>query len=246
MKQYEAVIKVMEDNGGYATLGYLYEHVSDVPDVTWKTKTPFASIRRIVQDGRFFFKIKPGLWALKKYKKNLPLEIARIIDEDKSGKLKKPFTHSYYQGMLVEIGTMKGFYTYVPIHDHDRKYLNRSLIDLINRTAVPGFTYEEILRRIKSIDVMWINERNFPSHVFEVEHTTDFKSSLLKFLELQDFNINMNIVSSSAREKEFYNKINFTGFQPIKNRVNFLNYEKISRWYYKSYELMMAEKNLVN
>ena len=68
MKQYEAVIQVMEENGGFATLGYLYQTVLDVPGVVWKTKTPFASIRRIVQDDRFFFKIKPGLWALKKYK----------------------------------------------------------------------------------------------------------------------------------------------------------------------------------
>jgi hypothetical protein len=61
MKQYEAVIKIMEENGGYATLGFLYQNVMKVPGVEWRTKTSFASIRRIVQDERFFFKIKPGL-----------------------------------------------------------------------------------------------------------------------------------------------------------------------------------------
>jgi len=61
MKQYEAVIKVMEENGGYATLGFLYQNVLNVPGCNWKTKTPFASMRRIVQNDRFFFKIKPGL-----------------------------------------------------------------------------------------------------------------------------------------------------------------------------------------
>ena len=68
MKQYEHVIKVMEHNGGYATLGYLYQNVN-VND--WGTKTPFASIRRIVQDSRFFFKIRPDLWALNDYKENV-------------------------------------------------------------------------------------------------------------------------------------------------------------------------------
>ena len=62
MKQYEQVIQVMRENGGFATLGFL-NHTLDVSK--WKTKTPFASIRRIVQVERFFFKIKPGLWALK-------------------------------------------------------------------------------------------------------------------------------------------------------------------------------------
>ncbi len=54
MKQHEAVIQVMKKNGGYATLGYLYKNALKVPGVIWKTKTPFASIRRIVQDERFF------------------------------------------------------------------------------------------------------------------------------------------------------------------------------------------------
>ena len=75
MKQYEAVIKVMEENGGYSTLGLLYQDVLNISGAKWKTKTPFASIRRIVQDNRFFFKIKPGLWALKKYRNKLPVEI---------------------------------------------------------------------------------------------------------------------------------------------------------------------------
>ena len=50
MKQHEAVIKVMEQSGGFATLGYLNQEVLKVSGVEWKTKTPFASIRRIVQD----------------------------------------------------------------------------------------------------------------------------------------------------------------------------------------------------
>lgn len=40
MTQIEAVRKVMEENGGYATLNYLYTHVLKVPGVKWETKTP--------------------------------------------------------------------------------------------------------------------------------------------------------------------------------------------------------------
>ncbi|MEK6681413.1 MAG: hypothetical protein AABY79_05550 [Nitrospirota bacterium] len=49
MKQHEAVIKVMEEKGGYATLGFLNQNVLKIADCEWKTKTPFASIRRIVR-----------------------------------------------------------------------------------------------------------------------------------------------------------------------------------------------------
>lgn len=71
MSQRNQVINVMEKNGGYATLGFLYKNV----DVSkWGTKTPYASIRRIVQSERYFFKIKPGLWGLEYLKDDILLK----------------------------------------------------------------------------------------------------------------------------------------------------------------------------
>ena len=64
MKQHEAVIQAMKQNGGYATLGHLHQRVLKIPDCKWDTKTPSESIRRIVQTYPDFFKIRPGLGAL--------------------------------------------------------------------------------------------------------------------------------------------------------------------------------------
>ena len=50
MKQYEAEIETLQRSGGCATFGQLNQEVSKLEDCTWNTKTPFASIRRIVQD----------------------------------------------------------------------------------------------------------------------------------------------------------------------------------------------------
>ena len=116
MKQYQAVIEVMKANGGFATLGHLYSEVPKIRSVEWKTKTPFASIRRIVQDTRFFFKIRPGLWALKDSKQKLPESMVPTAKESK----KPEFTHSYYQGLLVEIGNLRGYDTFVPSQDKTR------------------------------------------------------------------------------------------------------------------------------
>jgi hypothetical protein len=244
MKQYEAVIKVMEENGGYATLGYLYERVLRVSNVIWKTKTPFASIRRIVQDERFFFKVKPGLWALKTYENKLPEEVLLLIEESK-GVEEGKFTHSFYQGMIVEIGVLKRFKTYVPPQDQNRKFLGTPLKEIVDLTDIFKFTYDDVIRKTKSIDVLWFNERKFPSSAFEIEHTTDFKSSLLKFLELQDFNVYMYIVSPDVRKEEFLNKIDFAGFNPIKDRVKFLTYEEVSQWHSKSSELGLIESRII-
>ncbi|NCA81064.1 MAG: hypothetical protein EOM76_12980, partial [Sphingobacteriia bacterium] len=102
----------MEQNGGFATLGFLNQEVLKVSGVEWKTKTPFASIRRIVQDERFFFKIKPGLWALLSQKNKLPQD---ILPTDAIPKREQEiFNHSYYQGLLVEIGKLKKYETFVP------------------------------------------------------------------------------------------------------------------------------------
>lgn len=65
MTQKENVIEAMRKNGGYAT----FQQLNQIVDFsTWKTKTPQASVRQIVQVNDEFFRIKPGLWALTEYK----------------------------------------------------------------------------------------------------------------------------------------------------------------------------------
>ena len=69
MKQNEAVLLTLEKLGGLATLGQLNQEVMQITACNWKTKTPFASIRRIVQVDKNIYKIKPGLYGLKKFQK---------------------------------------------------------------------------------------------------------------------------------------------------------------------------------
>lgn len=64
MEQYKAVILTIERLGGVATLGGLNYEVFKIKECEWKTKTPFASIRRIVQQRKEIYKIKPGLYGL--------------------------------------------------------------------------------------------------------------------------------------------------------------------------------------
>ena len=79
MKQHEAVVEAMKQNGGFATLGYLYQAALKIPGCDWGTKTPFASIRRIVQQHRdLFFKIRPGLWALIAQRKEVLEKLAHL------------------------------------------------------------------------------------------------------------------------------------------------------------------------
>jgi len=242
MKQHEVVIKAMEENGGYATLGFLNQNVLKIKDCAWKTKTPFASIRRIVQDDRFFFKIRPGLWALKTHKNKLPLEILP------SNKISKPeqevFNHSYYQGLLVEIGNLKSFETFVPNQDKNKRFLGKTLGEICSKKDFYQFSYEHVVRKARMVDVSWFNSRKMPNKLFEVEHSTDIQNSLLKFMELQDFNLGFFIVADTVRKSEYESKLSLEAFSPIKERVKFIDYEKLSEWHTKTYEITALENNL--
>lgn len=242
MNQREAVIEVMKTNGGYATLGQLYAEVWKIPNVEWKTKTPFASIRRIVQDERFFFKIRPGLWALKDYKHRIPFD--ELIGKRASQKNQSKFNHSYYQGLLVEIGNLEGFQTTVPNQDKNKKFLETPLSQLVTVKSFYPFTFDHILRRARTVDVVWFNERKMPNNFFEIEHSTDIQNSLLKFLELQDFIASFRIVADIKRKKEYQTKISNPAFKPIIGRLKFIDYETVSKWHSNKIENSLLQQQL--
>lgn len=238
MKQYQAVIEVMRARGGYATLGQLYQDVLRVPSVEWKTKTPFASIRRIVQDRRFFFKIRPGLWALNEFEDKIPFRPESKRTKTQQG---SEFTHAYYQGLLVEIGNLRHLGTFVPNQDQNRMFVDRALGTIITVDPFHHFTYDHLVQRARTIDVTWFNSRNMPNSFFEVEHSTDVYNSLLKFYELQDFNANFRIVADRSRRREFQSKLAIDAFRDIAPRVKFVSYETVSDLHAKTYELSLVE-----
>jgi hypothetical protein len=220
--QTEQVIEIMRQNGGYATFGQL-NHLVDFS--TWKTKTPQATVRRIVQESDAFFKIQPGLWALKEFQSNV---LKRFQLKTQNQKQTELFTHSYYQGLIVEIGNMNKLETYVPPQDKNRLFLEKPLKELTSLQEIPSFTYPEILRKATTIDVIWFNNRKLPHSFFEVEHSTDIQNSLTKFFELQDYFARFFIIADESRKKQFNDIIGKSIFTPIKNRVIFADYENIA------------------
>ena len=226
--QAQQVIDTLRKIGGYATLGDLY-HLVDTK--SWATKTPNESIRRIVQQSGEIFKIQPGLWALEECRE----EVMRKFDiEPQEEKSVERFTHGYYQGLIIEIGNMKHYTTYVPAQDQNRKFIEKPLKDICSTIHIPAFSYKELTDRARTVDVIWFNERNMPDTFFEVEHSTDIQNSITKFCDLQDFNSRFLIVARQNRKEQFDKVISRTAFKDVKKRVSFSSYESI----YRQYELM--------
>jgi hypothetical protein len=243
MKQYEAVQKVMEQNGGYATLGHLYEHVLDVPECDWKTETPFASIRRIVQvHPDIFFKVKPGLWALTAWRDRLPPAMQPAKKETEA---QREFSHTYYQGLIVQVGNLQNFETHVPPQDKNRAFLNSGTLGrLASLPDIYPFSWPERVDFARTVDVVWFNSRKMLGALYEVEHTTDMKGSLLKYVELQDFRADMFIVADKSRSRQFEQTLSLTGFQAIRKYVQFWSYQDLSEYHAHLVQLRVLESRL--
>jgi hypothetical protein len=240
--QADAVVEVMENNGGFATFGHLYQHVLKVPGVEWGTKTPFASMRRVVQLDKRIFRVKPGLWALKSYKDRLPFPLEGKTKSDDAKQEK--FSHSYFQGLVVEIGNFKHFSTYVPAQDKNNLFLDKPLLTVTTAQELYAFAYPQMLRNAKTVDVIWFNERNMPNTFIEVEHSTDIYNSLRKFAELQDFYADFVIVAPEARKAEFEQKCTATSYRDVKDRVRFWGYEYVSKVHTSLAELIALDRTL--
>ena len=241
MKQHEAVIQTLERLGGQATLAELYREVIKLKDCKWETKTPFASIRRIVQIRPEIFKVRPGLWALRSYQDNLGL-IEQTDDKRFSPEVIEQ-GHSYYQGLLVVVGNLRGFATFVPNQDKNKLFINKPLHELWSLQKLPAFGHDSLVKRSGSIDVIWFNNRQMPNSFFEVEHSTDIQTSLLKFYDLQDFYVRMIIIADEKRRVGFEEKIKRSAFNEIKDRVKFLGYNTLVKQY--EYELLQSNQDFV-
>lgn len=240
MKQHEAVILAMKQAGGYATLGQLYQSAPNIPGCNWKTKTPFASIRRIVQTHDEFFKIRPGLWALTSEKN----KVLKLFAEEQKPSKEREYSHYFYQGLVVELGNLQGFQTFVPPQDKNKPFSGHKLGEVASTYKLSEFTYADVMRKAVTIDVVWVNVRRYPDSFFEIEHSTDIYNSLLKFTEFQDFRTKFHIVADKRRRPEFNDKISVAAFAAIKDRVAFWDYDKVTDLHTKMSAAGLAKQAL--
>ena len=245
MTQNQAVIETIEMLGGIATLNQINQNIFKIEDCLWRTKTPFASIRRIVQQNAGIYKIKPGLYALESHRQELEGNGILVQNEhNQDSEIVKTFNHAYYQGLLLEMGKMRHLDTFVPDQDKHKHFLNQAeLGDLRTIQELPEYSFPQLVKRSSTIDVIWFNDRHMPHSFFEVEHSTDIQNSLLKFNDLQDFAARMVIVADEKRHHEFISKMGYAAFRQLAEdkRVAFLSYDSLGKQYEQEFEKQKFE-----
>jgi hypothetical protein len=129
----------------------------------------------------------------------------------------------------------------VPNQDKNKLFLGRKLCETTSMSDIYKFTYDHMVNRAKTVDVAWFNNRNMPTYLFEIEHSTDIQNSLLKFVDLQDFYIDFFIVADLARKNGYTSKLSFIAFDGIRKRTKFLSYSQLSEWHTKTYQIVTLE-----
>lgn len=74
MTQAQAVKETLRKLGGIATLKEIYKHVPEITDCQWHTKTPEASVRRIVQQDKGIIRLKAGYYILAEFRDQIVAE----------------------------------------------------------------------------------------------------------------------------------------------------------------------------
>jgi hypothetical protein len=223
----EAIEKVLLANNYVAPLRKVYKEIVKYRPLTGQT--PFKTIQERVQRDPRFTRIGLGVYALTEYLDKLPTS-----PKPQSKEQEKEQTHYSIQGMLLELGNMEGFDTYSP--NKNAIFDNKPLSQLMTLPDFPDFTYPNIVQAVRFIDVLWFNDRGFPKCAFEVETTSQFRSSLVKFGELYDFYTSFYLITNVKYHDKFQSEIARAVFKEIKERCSFITFEQITDMYLKSVE----------
>jgi hypothetical protein len=123
--------------------------------------------------------------------------------------------HSELQGMLLEIGNVRGFQTYCPNKaPHFKSKTLGEIATLKSFPEFPGLNTDFV----RQIDVIWL-DKTFPMHAFEVELTTGIWPGLVRLGELRRLNTVLHVVTDSD-ERTFKRRIGGDIFADIIERCH--------------------------
>lgn len=188
------------------------------------------------------------MYGLEEHRKDLELKgIIAETEENKGNPDVIRFNHSYYQGIILTIGNLRGLSTFSPNQDKNKPFCNETLGRTRSLDSLPPYSYPEFVDRSSTIDVISLNARNMPQSFFEVEDSTDIQNSLLKFYDLQDFNVRMFIVADAKRKDEYIRKLSLAAFKELREprkRVEFIDYESIIKQYENACEFHIIQSTI--
>ncbi len=228
----DVVRNALLELGGQGHLSEINKIVGGNP----KTKTKIANnptwqatIRRVVRQYKIFGPLGEGVYKL--------LEEVPVKAEPQEFTEEPEIDHGIAQGMLVTLGEIYGYETYVPPHDQTiRNFQGKELRDFVSVSDCTDIFRGPNLAKIREIDILWFAEDDyglFPVYAFEVEETTRVKSGLDRLLKIpRRFPTLFFIIGPSIKEKDLFSQyINQTPFRGFKDKFLFRLYKELEELY---------------
>lgn len=161
-------------------------------------------------------------------------EVEKEIEKEAvtvKGKLDKISGHPDAEGVLLELGNLLGFDTFVCKRDRVKTFMGNTLGEIATLKEIPRFTYERLLETVREIDVIWFKE-GYPQHCFEVEHSTDVKGGLLREFQIRKgTNAKFFIIAPKEIYSKFKSETNKDPFYQIRDRYIFKSYKELVSLY---------------
>ena len=228
----DLVAEVLRDLGGQGHLSDIYQRVEGHPKTatnpTWRD-----TIRRVVRQYNIFEPVPPDRSGVYKL---IDLETTPPQPEDIDSQ-DPEVNHGIAQGMLVSLGNLYGYETFVPTYDQStREFQGTRLGDLVTVRDCSDVFAGPNLRKVTQIDVLWFDEDDyglFPAYAFEVEHTTRVKDGLDRLLKIPArFAAQLFVVGPSEKQESLFHRfINQTPFRAHRARFVFRLYRQLEDVY---------------
>ena len=238
MTKVEAIVHVLQDNGGAASWNYIYQNIEKYYPSAKVSKEWEADIRGVLYRdlNKRFKRIGLSLYALMDY------------TEEKQPSEDKIRMHSYMEGICLELGNFKQFNTYTA--DPSAIYRdNIRLQNIATTPELPHFTYPDILQETKRIDVLWFNKKSFqfPQYAIEVvDSIGTLNGAFNRCLQLQHFCTKFIIVAPEKHHEKYEQTLGLEAYQHSKERFSFLNYDNLLSIYENTAQLHKLEANIFN
>ncbi|MDO4783241.1 MAG: hypothetical protein Q4A09_08530 [Capnocytophaga felis] len=142
----------------------------------------------------------------------------------------KELTHTDIQAKLLLIGSYLNYRTYTPDVSKFSEIYQNKLGDICTEKKVPEESIPKLsLNTVKLIDVIWFDEEGYPTHAFEVEHSTDITKGLLRLYQTRKLRIKMYIISN--QKNKFETEVAKSPFVNVKNDFIFKNYDELENFF---------------
>jgi hypothetical protein len=155
-------------------------------------------------------------------------EISKIINIEVQDDV--PLTHSDIQAKLLLIGSYLNYRTYTP--DRSKESIYGTLGDLCSEKDIPTDSIPMLsVDTVKYVDVIWFDDEGYPTHAFEVEHTTDVTKGLLRLYQIHKLRIRLYVIAEEDNRSKFDREIRKNPFVKIRQEYVFKNYQELDEFF---------------